>query len=181
MIDACKEMGVIPLILNPLDGGLASGVYTATNPSGGEVGDAKFKFELLEKLQPLHSVQETVAERARTRVKREQRDMKDRYRSRYGPTVRICQALVRGCSSCQNLFSQFISLFVTAKGQYGNHNYASCNQLCRCKRWSSSSRNQYTQTSRRAVGLPRMGPHGRRGGYAGQCSSFVQFIANQSS
>ena len=89
MIQHCKDMGVIPLILNPLDGGLASGVYTATNPSGGEVGNAKFQFAQLEKLQPLHSIQETVAERARTRVARELRDMQDRFRSRYGPPVRL--------------------------------------------------------------------------------------------
>ncbi|CAB9498592.1 Potassium voltage-gated channel, shaker-related subfamily, beta member [Seminavis robusta] len=89
MIDHCKEIGVIPFILNPLDGGLASGVYTATNPSGGEVGNARFKFERLEKLSALHSMQETVAERARTRVAREQRDTKDRYRSRYGNPPKV--------------------------------------------------------------------------------------------
>lgn len=92
MIDACKECGVIPLICNPLDGGLASGVYTATNPSGGQqtVGSAtKFTFKELEKLQPLHSVQETVAERVRTRVIREMRDTQERFKSRYGPPPKI--------------------------------------------------------------------------------------------
>jgi len=88
MIEHCKELGVLPLILNPLDGGLASGVYTASNPSGGGTGGARFKFETLEKLQPLHSVLETVAQRVQTRVKRELRDMQDRFRSRYGPPVR---------------------------------------------------------------------------------------------
>jgi len=89
MIQHCKDMGIVPLILNPLDGGLASGVYTATNPSGGDVsmGSAKFKFEQLEKLQPLHSILETVSERARTRVSRELRDLQDRFRSKYGPPV----------------------------------------------------------------------------------------------
>jgi aryl-alcohol dehydrogenase-like predicted oxidoreductase len=81
---------VIPLARNPLDGGLASGRYTATNPSGGEAGGAaKFSFSKLEKLQPLHSVHETVAERASARVKREVRDMKERYKSRYGPGPKI--------------------------------------------------------------------------------------------
>lgn len=90
LIDACKELGVIPLVRNPLNGGLASGKYTATNPSGGQAGGAaKFSFEKLEKLQPLHSVQQTIAERASTRVKREQRDLKDRYRARYGPAPKI--------------------------------------------------------------------------------------------
>mmetsp|Transcript_16220 Transcript_16220/g.22864 ORF Transcript_16220/g.22864 Transcript_16220/m.22864 type:complete len:495 (+) Transcript_16220:144-1628(+) len=89
LIDTCKELGVIPLVRNPLDGGLATGKYTATNPSGGEAGGmAKFKFETLEKLQPLHSVQETVAEKARNRVQREWRDLKDQYR-RYGPPPKI--------------------------------------------------------------------------------------------
>ena len=111
MIQHCKDMGVIPLILNPLDGGLASGVYTATNPSGGNVqGTAKFTFAQLEKLQPLHSIQETVAERARTRVARELRDMQDRFRSRYGPPVRFvlsCVACVRYMYYC--CFPRFLS------------------------------------------------------------------------
>lgn len=91
MFDICKALNVIPLVTNPLDGGLASGVYTATNPSGGEAGSgaAKFSFKVLDKLQPLHSVQETVADRVRTRVIREMRDMQDRYKSRYGPPPKI--------------------------------------------------------------------------------------------
>jgi len=94
-IDACKDLGVIPLVTNPLDGGLATGKYTASNPSGGEAaGKQKYSFDLLEKLQELHSVQETVAERAKTRVKREIQDLKDRYRSRYGPPVSIASVLM---------------------------------------------------------------------------------------
>ena len=90
LIDACKELGIIPFVSDPLDGGLASGVYTATNPSGGRAGaTAKFSFQTLEKLQPLHSVQETVAERVRTRVIREMRNLQDRVRSRYGPPPQI--------------------------------------------------------------------------------------------
>eukprot|EP00977_Amphora_coffeiformis_P007697 scaffold1690_cov182-Amphora_coffeaeformis.AAC.54 len=93
MFDICKALNVIPLVKNPLDGGLASGVYTAMNPSGGEVagggGVAKFSFKVLDKLQPLHSVQETVADRVRTRVIREMRDMQDRVKSRYGPPPKI--------------------------------------------------------------------------------------------
>lgn len=90
MIDACKAQGVIPLVRNPLDGGLASGRYTATNPSGGEAGGtAKFPFSKLEKLQPLHSVHETVAQRASTRVKREVRDLAERYRGRKGKGPKV--------------------------------------------------------------------------------------------
>ena len=90
MFDICKALNVIPLVTNPLDGGLASGVYTATNPSGGEAGGvAKFSFKVLDKLQPLHSVQETVADRVRTRVIREMRDIQDRVKGRYGPPPKI--------------------------------------------------------------------------------------------
>jgi Aldo/keto reductase family len=85
-------MGVVPLITDPLDGGLASGVYTATNPSGGMAAGAnknKFTFPQLEKLQPLHSVQETIAERVRTRVIRNMRDTQERFKSKYGPPPSI--------------------------------------------------------------------------------------------
>jgi aryl-alcohol dehydrogenase-like predicted oxidoreductase len=90
MIGACKALGVIPFICNPLDDGLSSGVFTATNPSGGQVNPSrKFTFQQLEKLQPLHSVLETVADRVRTRVIREMRETQDRYKSRYGPPPKI--------------------------------------------------------------------------------------------
>jgi aryl-alcohol dehydrogenase-like predicted oxidoreductase len=87
-IQYCKTLGVIPLITEPLGGGLSSGQYTASNPSGGVAGVAKFSFSELEKLQPLHSVLETVAERVKTRVARESRDLKERSRARYGSEVR---------------------------------------------------------------------------------------------
>jgi aryl-alcohol dehydrogenase-like predicted oxidoreductase len=90
-IQACKALGVIPLIQNPFDGGLASAQYTATNPSGGITGAAKYPFSKLEKLQPLHSVLETVAQRIATRVKRELGDVQDRNRGRYGKMVRIVE------------------------------------------------------------------------------------------
>jgi aryl-alcohol dehydrogenase-like predicted oxidoreductase len=97
MIDACKALGIIPLITNPLDDGLASGVYTATNPSGGQAiagtpssgNDGKFSFKKLEKLQPLHSVQETLTERVANRVRRESQATKERFRVKYGPAPKI--------------------------------------------------------------------------------------------
>lgn len=86
---------MIPLVTDPLDGGLATGKFTASNPSGGEAGGKqRYSFELLEKLQELHSVQETVAEKAKNRVKREIRDLSDRYSRRYGPPVRIMSVLM---------------------------------------------------------------------------------------
>jgi aryl-alcohol dehydrogenase-like predicted oxidoreductase len=90
MFDICKALGVTPLVTNPLDGGLASGVYTATNPSGGEAGAmAKFSFKQLDKLQPLHSVQESVVDRVRTRVIRDMRNLQDRVKGKYGPPAKI--------------------------------------------------------------------------------------------
>lgn len=95
-ITYCKTLGVIPLITDPLGGGLASGQYTASNPSGGVAGGTgKFPFAKLEKLQPLHSVLETVAERVKTRVTRELRDLKERARGRYGPEVGTQQKYTR--------------------------------------------------------------------------------------
>jgi aryl-alcohol dehydrogenase-like predicted oxidoreductase len=88
MLYACKESNVIPLITNPLDQGLASGVYTATNPSGGGTVN-KFTFKQLEKLQPLHSVQETIAEWVRVRVSRGMRDTQERFKSKFGPPPKI--------------------------------------------------------------------------------------------
>jgi len=89
LIDACTEAGIIPLVSNPLDGGLATGKYTATTPNGGlSGGPVPYKFEMLEELAPLHSVQETVAEKASFRVKKEQRNFKDTYK-RYGPAPKV--------------------------------------------------------------------------------------------
>lgn len=89
-IAACKALGVVPLIRNPLGSGLASGQYTATNPSGGVASaGTKFTFSTLEKYQPLHSVLESVAERVRTRLIRETRQLKDRSRGRSGSEPKI--------------------------------------------------------------------------------------------
>ena len=89
LLDTCKLLGVVPLVRNPLGSGLASGQYTASNPSGGVAGaKSKFSFDTLEKLQPLHSTLDSVAERVRTRLTREVRDIQERQRGRYGPTVR---------------------------------------------------------------------------------------------
>jgi aryl-alcohol dehydrogenase-like predicted oxidoreductase len=96
MIQICKDAGVVPLILDPLDGGLSSGVYTATNPSGGlnggtavTSGSPKFSFTQLDKLQPLHSVQETIAQRVQTRVTRSLRETQERFKGKYGPPPKL--------------------------------------------------------------------------------------------
>jgi aryl-alcohol dehydrogenase-like predicted oxidoreductase len=96
LIDICKEFNVIPLITNPLDNGLASGIFTAMNPTGGGRGvlslsssNKKYTFKELEKYQAVHSVLETVAERVRTRVIRNMRDTQERFKSKYGPPPQI--------------------------------------------------------------------------------------------
>ncbi|GAX28003.1 hypothetical protein FisN_16Lh298 [Fistulifera solaris] len=96
LIDICKEFNVIPLITNPLDHGLASGIFTAMNPTGGGRGvlslsssNKKYTFKELEKYQAVHSVLETVAERVRTRVIRNMRDTQERFKSKYGPPPQI--------------------------------------------------------------------------------------------
>jgi len=89
-IAACKALGVVPLIRNPLGSGLASGQYTATNPSGGVASaGTKFSFSTLEKYQPLHNVLESVAERVKTRLMRESRKLKDKSRGKSGPESKI--------------------------------------------------------------------------------------------
>ena len=113
-ITACKALGVIPLCRNPYDGGLASAQYTATNPSGGLAGVSKYSFSQLEKLQPLHSVLESVAEKVKARVIRENRDIKDRSRGRYGPAVSSSGNLMFGFQYVASLThtrnSDFLSL-----------------------------------------------------------------------
>ncbi|CAN0042659.1 unnamed protein product, partial [Discosporangium mesarthrocarpum] len=51
---ACKRMGVLPIAHTPLAKGLASGVYTASNPTGGKMGAPKYNFKDLEPLMPVH-------------------------------------------------------------------------------------------------------------------------------
>jgi len=89
-IDACKTLGVVPLVRNPLGSGLASGQYTATNPSGGvSSANTKFSFSTLDKYQPLHSVLDSVAVRVRTRLLKETRDLKGRNQGKKGPQPKI--------------------------------------------------------------------------------------------
>eukprot|EP00567_Pseudictyota_dubia_P010108 CAMPEP_0197460708 /NCGR_PEP_ID=MMETSP1175-20131217/54754_1 /TAXON_ID=1003142 /ORGANISM="Triceratium dubium, Strain CCMP147" /LENGTH=528 /DNA_ID=CAMNT_0042995857 /DNA_START=201 /DNA_END=1787 /DNA_ORIENTATION=- len=81
LIGACKDIGVIPIAHTPLDGGLATGVYSSTNPSGGKAG-GKFPYELktLNKWQPLTSMMQTVQSKVKTRLEREKRDEQSRYK-----------------------------------------------------------------------------------------------------
>ena len=70
LLDACRDLGVTPLVFNPLGKKrLATGLYTTSDPRGGKpAGPKPFSFSKLEKLSPLHVVQETVAERVQRRA-----------------------------------------------------------------------------------------------------------------
>jgi aryl-alcohol dehydrogenase-like predicted oxidoreductase len=84
LISSCKSLGVIPIAQNPLGNGLASGEYTATNPTGGKVsGKSSFEFKELEKYTTLHDMLETVQKKVQGRLEGENRKLKDR-RDRYG-------------------------------------------------------------------------------------------------
>lgn len=79
LISACKDLGVIPFAHTPLDGGLATGLYTNTNPSGGKAG-GNFPYDLkkLNRIQPLTGMMETVQSKVKSRLQREKRDEQSR-------------------------------------------------------------------------------------------------------
>ncbi len=55
-------LGVVPLAHTPLGKGLASGVYTASNPTGGKMGAPKYIFKDLFPLTPIHTALVAVSE-----------------------------------------------------------------------------------------------------------------------
>ena len=73
LIVACKKLGITPLCSNVLDGGLATGRYTSTNPTGGEVsrgeGDlGPYPVRKLEKLDALFRAQDGLREKVNRRI-----------------------------------------------------------------------------------------------------------------
>lgn len=82
LIAACKAMGVVPIARDPLGGGLASGVYTSSNPTGGQTGKQPFDFKTLDKYTTLHDVLATVQQKVQKRLEKENDALKDK-RSRY--------------------------------------------------------------------------------------------------
>lgn len=83
-IEACKELGIVPLAHTPLGGGLASGRYTANNPTGGRRGPPRYSFKkVLEPLLPLHDAQLRVATKVKERLRREFREERDRRSRKY--------------------------------------------------------------------------------------------------
>lgn len=74
MIQACKKLGITPICRNVLDGGLASGRYTSTNPTGGEVSKGEgdtgpYSLRQLEKMDALFKTLESLTETVSKRVK----------------------------------------------------------------------------------------------------------------
>ena len=73
MIEACKKLGITPICTNVLDGGLATGKYTSTNPTGGEVSKGEgdtgpYSTRKLEKLDALFRVQSGLIEKVNSRI-----------------------------------------------------------------------------------------------------------------
>ena len=88
MIAACKKMGITPLCTNVLDGGLATGKYTSTNPTGGEVSKGEgdtgpYAVRKLEKLDVLFKVQAKMCDKINGRVG----DMLLKYESGQAPKI----------------------------------------------------------------------------------------------
>ena len=72
-IEACKRLGITPLCADVLDGGLATGRYPSTNPTGGEASKGEgdtgpFSVRKLEKLQELFEVQDGLREKVNRRI-----------------------------------------------------------------------------------------------------------------
>ena len=73
MIEACKKLGITPICTNVLDGGLATGKYTSTNPTGGEVAKGEgdtgpYAVRKLEKLDAIFQVQNSLKEKVNRRI-----------------------------------------------------------------------------------------------------------------
>ncbi|KAL9186780.1 hypothetical protein ACHAXT_010500 [Thalassiosira profunda] len=73
MIEACKKLGITPVCTNVLDGGLATGKYTSTNPTGGEVSKGEgdtgpYAVRKLEKLDALFRAQSGLIDKVNGRI-----------------------------------------------------------------------------------------------------------------
>jgi len=68
LVQRCKQLGIIPIARSPFDHGLATGVYTASNPSGGKGSKIKYPFKVLEPLINLQDAQKKVATKVYERL-----------------------------------------------------------------------------------------------------------------
>ena len=88
LIEACHKLGITPLCTNVLDGGLATGRYTSTNPTGGEVSKGEgdtgpFSGRKLDKLAGLFKVQNGL----RDQIGRQVGDRLRRYPGGQAPVI----------------------------------------------------------------------------------------------
>uniref|UniRef100_A0A7S1FNC9 NADP-dependent oxidoreductase domain-containing protein n=1 Tax=Corethron hystrix TaxID=216773 RepID=A0A7S1FNC9_9STRA len=74
-VDYCEKMGVTVVAHTPLAGGLASGLYTEANPTGGDRTARLDKFNMkdLRKFAPIHEALDVVCDMCDRRVKKELR------------------------------------------------------------------------------------------------------------
>ena len=110
-IQACKDLGIIPIAYSPFDNGLASGQYTANDPTGGIVGgEIKYNFKkVLEPLIPLHDAQIRVATKVKERLRKEFRDEQERRSRKF-------QNPMEGNANREITTSQIAINYIIAKG-----------------------------------------------------------------
>jgi aryl-alcohol dehydrogenase-like predicted oxidoreductase len=71
-LNMCRELGIAVLATRPLGvNSIASGHYTASNPTGGEHGRPMFSFQQLDKVLPLHEALKQVGRRVMSRMAEE--------------------------------------------------------------------------------------------------------------
>eukprot|EP00560_Eucampia_antarctica_P006366 CAMPEP_0197826482 /NCGR_PEP_ID=MMETSP1437-20131217/3439_1 /TAXON_ID=49252 ORGANISM="Eucampia antarctica, Strain CCMP1452" /NCGR_SAMPLE_ID=MMETSP1437 /ASSEMBLY_ACC=CAM_ASM_001096 /LENGTH=464 /DNA_ID=CAMNT_0043426951 /DNA_START=257 /DNA_END=1651 /DNA_ORIENTATION=+ len=131
LIQACKQLGVIPIAHTPLGGGLATGIYTATNPTGGlQSAIAPFDFKTLDKFSTLHGMMETVTSRVGTRLEKEKNANQDRYKARFRGAPEVNTSATT---------AQIAINYVVAKGCVpvpGINNPKEAEELLGCLGWS---------------------------------------------
>lgn len=86
LIKECKNLGVIPIAHSPLGGGLASGLYTYTNPTGygsNRMENQRYNLKTLEKYNTLHTMLQTIQKKVSMRLEKKTHDdlKKSKHRS----------------------------------------------------------------------------------------------------
>jgi aryl-alcohol dehydrogenase-like predicted oxidoreductase len=133
LIDACKELSVTPVAHTPLGGGLASGKYTALDPTGGKIGKAKYDFQTLEPLTPIHEAQERVSGMVRSRLRQAFKEQKDLRLKDYRAKP------MQGDFNQSITTAQVALHYVIAKGAVpvpGINNLKEANELLGCVGWA---------------------------------------------
>jgi aryl-alcohol dehydrogenase-like predicted oxidoreductase len=129
MIEACRKLGITPICRNVFDGGLATGKFTPTTPTGGSVsmgeGNAKGPYSLrkLEKLDALFQTMESVSQKVGERIKSDLMEI--------DKEVRVSVFLLHWhvmCTFCTN-YNNFLCVLL-AERQHENYNITDSNKLC---------------------------------------------------